>query len=80
MSSAYSALSFAALLVYAAISSLFAQVSFAQLSLEVSLLQQAPTIDGEIFGDEWSGAVIIDQPFLQFEPDFGLGVLNLTNI
>jgi len=71
MSSAYSTLSIAALLVYAAISSLFAQVSFAQLSLEVSLLQQAPTIDGEIFGDEWSGAVIIDQPFLQFEPDFG---------
>ena len=28
-------------------------------------------IDGRIDAAEWSGATIVDQPFIQFVPDFG---------
>ncbi len=34
-------------------------------------LSSTPTIDGYIDEDEWSGARTIDQPFIQFQPDFG---------
>jgi len=32
----------------------------------------APTIDGNIDASEWSSATSVDQPFVQFEPEFGV--------
>lgn len=43
----------------------------AQLSLDVTVMQQPPTIDGRIEVSEWSGAAVLDQPFIQFVPEFG---------
>ena len=43
----------------------------AQRAFDVSFLEQAPTIDGVIDRTEWSGASIVDQSFVQIEPEFG---------
>ncbi len=40
-------------------------------SIHIASLESAPSIDGSIVESEWSGATITDQPFLQFEPEFG---------
>lgn len=48
-----------------------AQPALAQSSLEITGVQQPPTIDGEIEASEWSDAAVVDQPFIQFVPDFG---------
>ncbi len=53
------------------ISCLFAPRLFAQPSLDISSLERAPTIDGEIVESEWAGAGVVDAPFVQFQPDFG---------
>jgi len=58
-------------LVYVVVSWLSAPPVLAQRSLDVSVLEQAPTIDGEIGESEWVGAGIVDGPFVQFQPDFG---------
>ena len=57
--------------VYAAVSWLLPAPALAQRSLDVASLERAPTVDGEIGESEWSGAGIIDQPFVQIEPEFG---------
>jgi hypothetical protein len=36
------------------------------------MLDVAPTIDGKIDASEWRSATIVDQPFVQFEPEFGV--------
>ncbi|MGD9265387.1 MAG: DUF5916 domain-containing protein, partial [Lysobacterales bacterium] len=41
------------------------------LSLRITTLESAPTIDGVIEEQEWAGATVIDQPFFQFQPNFG---------
>ncbi len=48
-----------------------AATASAQPSLDAAFLEQAPAIDGEIGESEWSGAGVIDQPFVQIEPEFG---------
>jgi hypothetical protein len=48
-----------------------AQPALAQSSLDLAGIQQPPMIDGRIDAAEWSGATIVDQPFIQFVPDFG---------
>jgi len=40
-------------------------------STPIGKLVDPPAIDGQIDEAEWQGAVVIDQPFLQFQPDFG---------
>lgn len=40
-------------------------------SVNIGALATAPDIDGIIEDEEWAGASIIDQPFIQFQPDFG---------
>ncbi len=45
--------------------------ALAQWSLDVTVMQQPPTIDGQIEVSEWSGAAVLDQPFIQFVPEFG---------
>lgn len=40
-------------------------------SVTIGTLGAPPTIDGEIGTTEWSGAVTIDGPLVQFEPDRG---------
>lgn len=40
-------------------------------SLQIVLLEVAPTIDGNIGASEWSGAAIVDQYFVQIEPEYG---------
>ena len=45
--------------------------ALAQSSLDITVFQQAPTIDGQVDVSEWSGAAVLDQPFIQFVPDFG---------
>ena len=62
---------FQVILVYAAGASLLAPTASAQRSIEASFLEQAPTIDGEIDEAEWSGARLIEQAFVQIEPEFG---------
>ncbi len=62
---------FQAALLYAVASGFMAVPASAQQPVDMSVLEQAPTIDGEIDEFEWSGARIIDQPFVQFEPEFG---------
>ena len=37
----------------------------------VSALEQSPEIDGIISEEEWRGVAILDQPFIQFEPEPG---------
>jgi hypothetical protein len=58
-------------LVYAVISWLLAPPASAQQTIDVSFLEQAPTIDGDIGASEWSGAAIVDQFFVQIEPEYG---------
>ena len=41
------------------------------LSLQITNLEVAPRIDGNIEMQEWEGAVLIDQTFVQYEPEFG---------
>jgi hypothetical protein len=38
---------------------------------EIGQLSQPPEIDGVIDADEWSGATVLDTPFVQIEPEFG---------
>jgi hypothetical protein len=40
-------------------------------SLKIGTLVIAPQIDGKIEESEWAGSVVIDQPFIQFQPDHG---------
>jgi len=40
-------------------------------SISIGSLQSAPVIDGLVGDAEWSGATFIDQPFIQFRPEFG---------
>jgi hypothetical protein len=40
-------------------------------SVHMGSLESAPVIDGHINEAEWAGATIIDQPFIQFQPEFG---------
>ena len=40
-------------------------------TVEISLLDAPPVIDGEISDDEWSGATIIDGNFVQIQPLYG---------
>jgi len=50
---------------------LFTGPALAQSSLELAGIQPPPTIDGQIEESEWSGATIVDGPFIQFVPNFG---------
>ena len=50
---------------------LFCVPALAQSSLELTGLQQPPTIDGQVESSEWSGAAVIDQALIQFVPNFG---------
>lgn len=50
---------------------LSAPLASAQMALDMAFLEQAPAMDGVINETEWLGAVVIDQPFIQFEPEFG---------
>jgi hypothetical protein len=43
----------------------------AQQTLDVSFVEQAPTIDGNIGESEWSDVAIVDQYFVQNEPEYG---------
>jgi hypothetical protein len=43
----------------------------AQPTVESAALSRAPTIDGTIGDGEWAEAAIVDQAFVQIEPDFG---------
>jgi hypothetical protein len=55
------------------------QISIAQEStdasrvsaFEITSFASAPTIDGNIEMSEWADATIIDQPFVQIEPEYG---------
>ena len=58
-------------LVCAVIAWCLAAPAWGQPSLDAASIEQAPVIDGEIGESEWSGASVIDQPFLQIEPEFG---------
>jgi hypothetical protein len=40
-------------------------------SIRIGKLATAPTIDGSVDEAEWAGAMVIDQPFIQFQPRFG---------
>ncbi len=40
-------------------------------SINIGTLAAAPLIDGNIDEQEWATATLIDQPFIQFQPDFG---------
>jgi hypothetical protein len=40
-------------------------------SIEIGTFKVAPKIDGKIEESEWAGSVIIDQPFIQFQPNYG---------
>jgi hypothetical protein len=39
--------------------------------VQISKLEIAPNIDGNIDADEWGTATLIDQQFVQYEPEFG---------
>jgi hypothetical protein len=41
-------------------------------ALQIKMLEVAPMIDGNIDAAEWQGAALIDQPFVQHEPEFGM--------
>jgi Domain of unknown function (DUF5916) len=47
----------------------FGQVHSA--TIEISMLDAAPTIDGTVDPTEWSAAAVVDEYFVQFEPEFG---------
>ena len=40
-------------------------------SIHIGTLATAPVIDGVIDENEWATATLIDQPFIQFQPNFG---------
>jgi len=48
------------------------QMSQAEAAIQITMLAVAPTIDGNIDESEWGGAALVDQPFVQFEPEFGV--------
>lgn len=60
-----------ATLVCSVVCWLFTTPTFAQRSVDITFLEQAPTIDGYIAESEWSGASVIDQAFVQIAPEFG---------
>lgn len=43
----------------------------APASTPIGTFDIPPAIDGQIDESEWQGAVVIDQPFIQFNPDYG---------
>ena len=45
--------------------------AYAQPAVAISALDRAPVVDGTIDPAEWSGAQVINQPFVQIEPEFG---------
>lgn len=57
--------------IFVVVFCLVAPAALAQRSLDGSFLQEAPTIDGDIGESEWSGGSVIDNPFVQIQPDFG---------
>jgi len=40
-------------------------------SVEIAILDAAPVIDGAVDASEWSGAAVVDEHFVQIEPEFG---------
>jgi hypothetical protein len=48
------------------------QIAHAEPVIRITMLDVAPTIDGKIDASEWRSATIVDQPFVQFEPEFGV--------
>ncbi|MEN8162761.1 MAG: DUF5916 domain-containing protein [Acidobacteriota bacterium] len=40
-------------------------------TVDITFLETPPVIDGEIGDDEWAGAAVLDQGFIQFKPEFG---------
>jgi len=42
------------------------------VTVEITMLDTAPTVDGIIDASEWGNAAVVDQPFVQFEPEFGV--------
>jgi len=40
-------------------------------TFQIATLEESPRIDGNIDAGEWEDAVLIDQPFVQFEPEYG---------
>jgi hypothetical protein len=40
-------------------------------TVQIGGLASPPAIDGVINEAEWAGAAVIDQPFIQFQPDYG---------
>ena len=48
------------------------QITQAEAAIQITMLEAAPTIDGNIDASEWSGATLVDKPFVQFEPEFGV--------
>ncbi len=40
-------------------------------SATITVLEQAPLVDGIVSDDEWRGVPVIDTPFIQFEPETG---------
>lgn len=58
-------------LVFAVVAWFLALPASAQQAIDVSVLAQAPTVDGNIGASEWSGTVVVDQPFVQNEPAYG---------
>jgi hypothetical protein len=41
-------------------------------TIQITMLGAAPKVDGNIDASEWSDAAVVDQPFLQFEPELGV--------
>ncbi len=67
-------ISLAILAGYCVIHSAFAQETVDSnytVALRIEMLEVAPTIDGDIDATEWQDAALIDQSFVQHEPDFG---------
>lgn len=44
---------------------------YAAAPLGVATFAQAPTIDGDVGDAEWVGAAVVDQNFVQIEPEYG---------
>ena len=40
-------------------------------TVTVAVLPAAPVIDGDVGEDEWAGASVVDERFIQIEPEFG---------
>ncbi len=49
-----------------------ASTAAGQSAVDITSLDEAPVIDGSVDESEWSGAAVIDEHFVQIEPDFGL--------